>query len=42
MIDAFKSWGLPVNPLTRTCATTRKRSSRFYRKIEETRARARL
>ena len=38
MIDVMHRWGLPVNPLTRRCATTEE-LLRFYRDMGEKRAR---
>jgi DNA ligase (NAD+) len=38
MIDVFKLWGLPVNPLTRRCATSEELLA-FYRDMGEKRAR---
>ena len=38
MIDMFKLWGLPVNPLTRRCATSEELLA-FYRDMGEKRAR---
>ena len=37
LIHAFKSWGLPVNPLTRVCEDAEALVA-FYREIEESRA----